>query len=463
MSRVHFFEKSPSVRLKSDRYEFMISGYIHQSIKSDSLKLQIADQTFSPYENNLQVLVSQDLKTKTQTNQIQILDSGFIFRCNMMNHLAEKMNLRLSYEDLNGNEHNHSFNTVSLFPINQKVETGKNNAIAICMPTYNPDLMLFKKQLESIINQTYENWKLIIQDDGSSDKIYQQLEKLIDNDDRISISRNITNLGFYQNYEALFGRIGESFKYVALADQDDIWHEDKLNLCIQNLNNNKVIYSDLSIISEKENNIIASTFWDHRSNHFSDKDAICLNNTATGSTMLISQAWLDQVLPFPQKVGRVFHDHWIAFKARYHSGLGYLDKPLVKYIQHSNNETGFKPFESPKLGSRLLSNFAMVVILAKIVFKKDLTREASFISDYQEVYFLQLQRMKQFYSRAIQGGKLHQMEIKNSFILKKLLKLSFKGYFSTWYFNRYDKHIYSSILLQKALKYRSFFHKSMTL
>lgn len=461
MSRVHFFEKSPSVRLKSDRYEFIISGFVHQSIKSETLLLHIENHEFSPIENKLRVLSSYDStgKSSSANSSINILDTGFIFRCEVETKVSQQLNLRLRYEDLDGIEHNHSFNNVRLVSTKEKLETENKTAIAICMPTYNPDLKLFKKQLESIIDQSYKNWNLFIQDDGSSEYIYKKLLKLTERDNRISINRNEINLGFYQNYESLLRRIGNSYQYVTLADQDDIWDKEKLIQGLDNLNSNKVIYSDLSIISEKDNEILQPTFWVNRSNHYKDSDAICLNNTATGSTMLIRQDWLSQVLPFPQKVGRVFHDHWIAFKARYQNGLEYLDKPLVQYVQHANNETGFKAFESPNLGSRLLSNFAMMVILSKIIFKKDLRREASFIKDYQEVYFLQLQRIKQFYLRTRDVRTNRRVEIKNSFVLRKLLKLSFKGYFSTWYFNRYDKHIYSSILLQKALKLRSFIHK----
>ena len=63
--------------------------------------------------------------------------------------------------------------------------------VLILMVSYNGEKYI-KKQIDSIINQTYSNWKLIIQDDGSSDKTIEIIEKYTLEDNRIQLKKNTT-------------------------------------------------------------------------------------------------------------------------------------------------------------------------------------------------------------------------------------------------------------------------------
>lgn len=67
----------------------------------------------------------------------------------------------------------------------------KNNII-IAMATYNGETYL-EEQIESIINQSYQNWRLIIQDDGSTDDTIGIVHKYISQDQRICLVKNDSN------------------------------------------------------------------------------------------------------------------------------------------------------------------------------------------------------------------------------------------------------------------------------
>ena len=68
--------------------------------------------------------------------------------------------------------------------------------IDILMATYNSDIKYLKKQIDSILNQTYKNIKLIISDDNSSKKeVQEELKKYKEKDERIEIYIQEKNLG----------------------------------------------------------------------------------------------------------------------------------------------------------------------------------------------------------------------------------------------------------------------------
>ena len=73
--------------------------------------------------------------------------------------------------------------------------------IDILMATYNSDIKYLKKQIDSILNQTYKNIKLIISDDNSNKKeVQEELKKYKEKDERIEIYIQEKNLGYTKNF-----------------------------------------------------------------------------------------------------------------------------------------------------------------------------------------------------------------------------------------------------------------------
>lgn len=99
------------------------------------------------------------------------------------------------------------------------------------MASYNGERFI-KEQIESIIAQTYQNWRLIIQDDGSMDCTVSMIEQFVKTDPRICMFVNDSGKhGPYQNFNALVNKCRNSVEKHDLyffADQDDCWDRDKI-------------------------------------------------------------------------------------------------------------------------------------------------------------------------------------------------------------------------------------------
>src|SRR5262249_18319875 len=78
---------------------------------------------------------------------------------------------------------------------------GEPPVIAICMATFNPNIELFRAQVESIRAQTDQHWVCLISDDCSAAEQFEQIAEVISGDPRFVLSRAETHLGFYRNFE----------------------------------------------------------------------------------------------------------------------------------------------------------------------------------------------------------------------------------------------------------------------
>lgn len=117
-----------------------------------------------------------------------------------------------------------------------------NPVISIVMPVYNPDDRYFKQTLNSIKNQTYENWQLCIGDAGNNKK-NKILEEIFGNDDRVKYLDIPVNYGISGNSnKALELATGE---YIGLMDHDDILTSDALFMIVSKLNEGyDIVYTD---------------------------------------------------------------------------------------------------------------------------------------------------------------------------------------------------------------------------
>lgn len=214
--------------------------------------------------------------------------------------------------------------------------------IAICLAAYNPPLDLFKKQIDSLIGQTHQNWVCIVSDDGSTAEVFAEIQRIAARDSRFQVFRNETCRGFLRNFERCLNLIPPGVEYVALCDQDDEWYSDKLEAGLQGFDRDTLlVFSDMKI-ETREGKAVSDTFWSSRKNNFTDLRSLLLANTVTGASMLFRRELLEQALPFPQLAGKLFHDHWIACVALSRGSIKYVDRPLYVYRQHGGNVHGHR-------------------------------------------------------------------------------------------------------------------------
>ena len=260
----------------------------------------------------------------------------------------------------------------------------KDPRVQILLATYNGESFL-RGQLDSIVNQEYKSWELLIHDDGSIDNTIQILNeyennypkkiKLL-NDQRVfsSASKNFFHLIENRSKEA---------NLYCFCDQDDIWHKSKLRLIIERYISKEVeepllIHSDLSLIDKKGELLEKShnKLINYQKN-FITKNTSYYYNPVPGCAMTINSALADKI---SYSKYMVMHDWWILLSAmQENTTVLYIDLPLVAYRQHSGNVLGYK------------KNNVLILVI-RLLFKIPL-----YISNVNKAY----KQSKQFYNQSV--------------------------------------------------------------
>ncbi|RYC32038.1 glycosyltransferase [Lichenibacterium minor] len=220
-------------------------------------------------------------------------------------------------------------------------DTGDGPRVAICMATHNPPLDLFAAQVASIKAQTHRNWICIVSDDASPDVALRRMAPMLD-DPRFVFLRNPDRLDFYGNFERALRAVPPDADMVALSDQDDRWHPDKIATLLGAMDDEaQLAYADVRIV-DGEGRARSDTFWDARRNNFTSLPSLLSANTVMGAASLFRASLLRQILPFPERLGAAYHDHWIGLNALAAGAIRYVDRPLHDYVQHGGNVIGHK-------------------------------------------------------------------------------------------------------------------------
>jgi glycosyltransferase involved in cell wall biosynthesis len=211
--------------------------------------------------------------------------------------------------------------------------------VAICMATYEPPGDLLRVQLESIREQSHENWICLVSDDCSSPEAFARIEELTTGDPRFAVSRSPERLGFYRNFERALSMAPASADYVTLCDQDDRWHPTKLEKLLDGIGSAQLVYSDARIVSPA-GELVRPSYWTERRNNYTNFGSLLLANSVTGAASLYRRDLLHDALPFPPLLAKGFHDHWLAVVAMSLGEIAYLDEPLYDYVQHDTAVIG---------------------------------------------------------------------------------------------------------------------------
>ena len=212
----------------------------------------------------------------------------------------------------------------------------EDEVISVVMCTYN-GIRFIEPQLKTIQNQTYKRLEIIISDDASTDGTYEWLLTKASEDDRIKLFKNKTNIGFNLNFNnACTYATGE---YNAIADQDDVWELNKIEILFSAIKQKKdtVLVHCISARFEKEDKPHLRS---HKLiNHFYGNDArqFLLKNIISGHNMLIKKELLQSAMPFPKEV---YYDWWLVINACSIGKIEAVAQILVWHRMHGNNATG---------------------------------------------------------------------------------------------------------------------------
>lgn len=112
--------------------------------------------------------------------------------------------------------------------------------VSIIMPAYNA-VKTINQSIQSVVNQEYQNWELIVINDGSSDQTYDLMKQWSCKDTRIIIINNIMNKGV--SYSRNKGMSVSKGLWIAFLDSDDLWTKDKLTIQLKTMKDNNHLFS----------------------------------------------------------------------------------------------------------------------------------------------------------------------------------------------------------------------------
>lgn len=208
----------------------------------------------------------------------------------------------------------------------------RSYTIDILMATYNGEKFL-SEQLDSIVNQTYCDWKLYIHDDGSSDATVSIIQRYVSKyPDQITfINDGIKTGGAKNNFTYLM-----SFsysQYITFCDQDDIWLPYKLETIISLLRRNDLVISDVIIVNEL-NHVLNDSFYqiNHSKKGFLNN---LVHNSYIGCAMAFNRKLYDKAMPIPKNIP--MHDWWVGLIGEAFGTVIFTDKKLMYYRRHCTN------------------------------------------------------------------------------------------------------------------------------
>lgn len=257
------------------------------------------------------------------------------------------------------------------------VHEGKKEIYAICaekdsnaikftaiMPLYNAENSI-KKSIESVVGQTYDNWELIIVDDGSTDSSYDICKKYAQIDNRIKIyKKDNEGPGKARNY----GINKCTGDYICFIDSDDYLETDYFRILSRYIKEKKCDLVYFNIIMENDNGKITKI---NQTNKFEqlDKEDV-LKSQIMG--ILPWAAWVkvakaDIIKKYKFSSLNVGEEAIFSFYVLYNAKtIGFIDKNLYHYV---HNESG----QHTKGGIDPWKNVA-------IEFKKELSQHSEFKS-----------------------------------------------------------------------------------
>jgi len=239
------------------------------------------------------------------------------------------------------------------------------------MPSYNHGRFI-KTAIDSVINQTYHNWELLIIDNNSTDATKNIINSYYEPRIRPYYVSNSGIIAYSRN----FGIRKAKGEWIAFLDSDDFWASTKLEICSKSVFNNDFIYHDLCILYDKRPLIYKKRTKNGQLNSDVIKQLLIKGNVINNSSVIVKKSLLIKVSMIdesPALVSVEDYNTWLKI-AIISKNFHYIPKVLGFYREHNNGvskESAIDAFEQAgKAYEYLLSNYEMAQREALINYNK---------------------------------------------------------------------------------------------
>lgn len=237
--------------------------------------------------------------------------------------------------------------------------------VTVLLAVYNGEKYL-KAQIDSLLNQTVKDIKIIIRDDGSTDNSPFIINEYCEKYPQIvsKLSGEATGSAKCNFAELLYNCDDD---YIMFCDQDDVWLPQKIEKTLDAMKSAEganreipvLVHSDLKVVDQDLNVISNSFFKFQRLNQDSiTLPKLLVQNYVTGCTVMINRALKQRCGKIPNEC--VMHDWWLALTAQLFGKIVCISEPLMLYRQHSGNQVGAKASYGIALIKRKLATMSKV-------------------------------------------------------------------------------------------------------
>jgi rhamnosyltransferase len=221
--------------------------------------------------------------------------------------------------------------------------------VFVVLSTYNGGDYV-RPLIDSIRRQSHADWTLLIRDDGSNDGTVGLLHEAAGEDRRIALVEGQERQGASASFGTLMLRAVEmGAQYLLLADQDDVWHDDKIERLLARMQRAKaaagrrtphLVYSDLTVVDGQMQTVHPSFLRYSRLRHAEGRPLRTLlgRSFVLGCACMVNRPLLDFALPLPERIAS--HDWWLALCAASIGSISHVPQPTLWYRRHGANTSG---------------------------------------------------------------------------------------------------------------------------
>jgi glycosyltransferase involved in cell wall biosynthesis len=228
-------------------------------------------------------------------------------------------------------------------------------AVELLLLTYNRKEVL-GELLDSLLAQTFSDWRILVRDNGSSDGSLDGLEQFQRaHPQRMTLLKNDreVNLGALEGFARLLS--ASTAPYAMFCDCDDVWLPRKIERtleCMRQLEQGHspgtplLVHTDLRV-TDAHLTLLSDSFCTYEKLNplrGAALNRLLVQNQVTGCTMMINASLRDLALPIPD--GAILHDWWLALVAAAFGAIGFVPEPTVLYRQHADNAIGAREFSN---------------------------------------------------------------------------------------------------------------------
>lgn len=211
--------------------------------------------------------------------------------------------------------------------------------ILVLLSAYNGEKYI-DQQIISILEQKEVELWLIIRDDGSKDNTIEEIERISLHHNNITLIKG-ENVGFIKSFSQLILEANKhkDYDYFAFADQDDIWHPNKLKVAISKLeefddSTPNMFASNCNLVDS--NGLFLKTLRNYSLNYKIGN--VLYGACLQGCSMVFNKKAVELYASHPTE--NTYHDVWMLYICVYFGHFIYYKKPLFNYRIHENNAIG---------------------------------------------------------------------------------------------------------------------------